>query len=98
VSVPQPLTPAETRVLHFGCKCLVLQQSKAIDNDRDMVRKTLRDIQAAGFNVIRIWAFNDGEGQGKLQTRPGRCIPRALQCQTILHMWFASCDQMQQYC
>jgi hypothetical protein len=47
------------------------QQEKAIYNDRDMVRKTLRDIKAAGFNVIRMWAFSDGEGQGKLQTHPG---------------------------
>jgi hypothetical protein len=66
---------------------VVLQQSKAIDNDRDMVRKTLRDIKAAGFNVIRIWAFNDGQGHGKLQTRPGRrlCSARLFCTCGVLH-------------
>lgn len=51
--------------------CCATQQEKAIYNDHDMVRNTLRDIKKAGFNVIRMWAFSDGEGQGKLQTRPG---------------------------
>jgi hypothetical protein len=46
------------------------------------VRETLRNIKAAGFNVIRMWAFNDTyaanegderrlRGEGILQMRPG---------------------------
>ncbi|WIA09185.1 hypothetical protein OEZ85_008596 [Tetradesmus obliquus] len=60
-----------------GTNCYYLLE-KAIYNDRDIVRNTLRDIQEAGFNVIRMWAFSDGEGQGKLQTRPGVPDPAAL--------------------
>jgi hypothetical protein len=47
------------------------QQAKAIYGEREYVQKTLQGIKAAGFNVIRMWAFNDGEGSGKLQTTPG---------------------------
>lgn len=50
--------------------------------EKQKVRETLQKIKAAGFNVIRMWAFNDtlaaneGEerrlrGEGALQMRPG---------------------------
>jgi hypothetical protein len=59
------------------CKHTALpQQEKAIKGETDpsekkSVTETLRLIKAAGFNVIRIWAFNDGEGPGKLQSNKG---------------------------
>lgn len=60
-----------------GTNCYYLLE-KAIYGERTYVQETLRAIKAAGCNVIRMWAFNDGEGPGKLQTRPGVPDPAAL--------------------
>jgi hypothetical protein len=53
--------------------------------EKEYVRETLRNIKAAGFNVIRMWAFNDAfaaneeeerrlKGEGKLQIKPGEGV------------------------
>jgi len=61
--------------------------AKAIEGKRQYVQETLKAIQDAGFNVIRIWAFNDYDGEdlqgpawqaGKLQTKPGVPDPTSL--------------------
>lgn len=48
-----------------------------------MVLQTLDAIQAMGFTVVRIWAFNDGPGWMSLQPAPGDhkgAVPYKLQC------------------
>ena len=40
--------------------------------EHDMVLRTLRAICAMNFSVIRIWAYNDGNDDNRLQTAPGK--------------------------
>jgi hypothetical protein len=47
------------------------QQERAIKGEWKCVDDTLDFVHKTGFNVLRIWAFNDGEGDGKLQATRG---------------------------
>lgn len=56
--LPPPAAPAQTRAASEG-------------QTRELAAATLDQIAAAGFSVIRVWAFNDGKGWNALQTAPG---------------------------
>jgi len=60
-----------------GCNCYYLL-AKSISGEEEYVVKTLQAIKDARFNVIRMWAFNDGDGSDKLQKQPGRPDEAAL--------------------
>eukprot|EP00775_Hariotina_reticulata_P002092 gene2092-2410_t len=57
---------------------LRLQTRSADEGCRAMVLQTLDAIQATGFTVVRIWAFNDGPGWMSLQPKAGQLEERVL--------------------
>lgn len=50
------------------------QTRAASEGTRAMAAETLDEIAALGFSVIRLWAFNDGDGWNALQTAPGAIL------------------------
>ncbi|KAI8466427.1 MAG: glycoside hydrolase superfamily [Monoraphidium minutum] len=64
----QPLGPND---YYCGVNCYYLMTRGASEGTQAMVLETLDGIQRLGFSVIRLWAFNDGDGWNALQKAPG---------------------------
>lgn len=56
---------------YCGTNCYYLMVYAAEDSLKSQVLEVLDDAKAMGLQVIRTWAFNDGEGWNALQTSPG---------------------------
>lgn len=71
--LPHPCSEDEAFQLlhHYNMHKLLLQTRAADPGCRPMVLQTLDAMQALGFTVVRIWAFNDGPGWMSLQPQAG---------------------------
>ncbi|WIA41585.1 hypothetical protein OEZ86_008948 [Tetradesmus obliquus] len=76
-AAPSP-AGASTLKPFAGCNCYYLLTRAADPGCRPMVLQTLDAIQALGFTVVRIWAFNDGPGWMSLQPQAGQYSDQVL--------------------
>ncbi|KAF6255331.1 glycoside hydrolase superfamily [Scenedesmus sp. NREL 46B-D3] len=77
-AAPAPPAGGVTFNSFMGCNCYYLLTRAADPGCRPMVLQTLDAMQALGFTVVRIWAFNDGPGWMSLQPQAGQFSEQVL--------------------